>query len=81
MSKARAKWRLESHNWWNNGSGTLVETVAVFDDNDLDPWGRPHSVEVWWDGKTAHCVRCAGERSAMLTTCRHARAVKRHRPH
>lgn len=32
---------------------------------------------VWVDGATARCTRCCSLRIAMLTTCVHARAVKR----
>lgn len=76
----KPKWRVEHVDFWNDGRGGRMETVKVYDDNRLDPWGKPMpQASVWWDaahGK-AYCERCHGSLSAMLQTCPHARAVKR----
>jgi len=32
---------------------------------------------VWWDGRRAWCCKCSGNSAAMLSSCYHAKAVKR----
>lgn len=76
----RAKWLLEVLERWTDATGREMETVAVTDENKPDPWGfKRVQAHVWWDGKRAWCHKCSGASSAMLTTCRHASAVRRAR--
>lgn len=34
-------------------------------------------VNVWWADGQARCVKCSGPLTAMLTSCSHAKAIKR----
>lgn len=53
------------------GSDTEVWSVRMV--------GRSEPVGVWRDAESGkcYCTRCSGPLAAMLTSCEHARAVKR----
>ena len=40
--------------------------------------GRGQSIDVWLDSRCSRCTNCSGPLSAMLSSCAHAAAVKRH---
>jgi hypothetical protein len=62
---------------------TVVDTGGAADNNSARVFsvtgsgGRPVSVWCYPHGK-CYCQKCSGPLAAMLTSCRHAQAVKRH---
>lgn len=50
--------------------------VFVVKERDAPEYDSP--TYVWWDSGKPYCVNCSGPVSAMLSSCKHSQAVRRH---
>lgn len=75
----RARWSVEESvaDSFEGGSGRAVRVFHVW----REPRGRnAQPTHVWYteQDNSAACCSCSGILTAMMESCRHARAVKRH---
>jgi len=72
----KRRYNIEETPSFQDASGATVRVFRVW--SGEGEMAKYNGADVWWDGKLARCTRCSGMLSAMLSTCPHARAVKRH---
>lgn len=69
----KKKFTIEEVEPFVSGHGDKVRVFLVIEPGQ-ERWDAAH---VWLSDR-ARCTKCSGLLSAMLSSCKHARAVKRH---